>query len=319
MPFRVILFLLISLVFFYIESEGTIYREDVERNLVPNLPGLEIRFLKKEEAACSPLQGNYPTFNEAITACQSENNCNGVTNLYCDDHMQAQNYHLCLAGSEFEFSTISHLPSGCIWEKKIVPVITTVQPPLPPDVPQTAGGAPCMALEFTSYGGAASLPNKLLGTYVLQDAKGWVNDRVVYYSSQTGQYLFWMNTFSAKIKGEHGFWLLGPRSGENQGLLLNYDCDDVKYPANGGCPKFWKYWSQGRQGRISGSFKEDTSITISCKDPGFIPTEIPLGDSCGSCYCPPTYTLGNCAKGLICQHNALLQDAPGICVKPDNV
>ena len=51
-------------------------------------------------------------------------------------------------------------------------------------------------------------------------------------------------------------------------------------------------------------------------DPGFIPSQIPLGEPCGSCYCPPTYNAGNCAKGLVCQHDPMLADAPGACVKP---
>ena len=65
-----------------------------------------------------------------------------------------------------------------------------------------------MAFEFTSNGGAANLKNQILGTYVLQEAKIWVNNRVVYYSRQTGNYLYWMNSFSSTIKGEHGFWMV---------------------------------------------------------------------------------------------------------------
>ena len=57
--------------------------------------------------------------------------------------------------------------------------------------------------------------------------------------------------------------------------------------------------------------------SLSFLDPGFIPSEIPLGEPCGSCYCPPTYTAGNCAKGLTCKHDPRIADAPGECV--DNV
>ena len=42
----------------------------------------------------------------------------------------------------------------------------------------------------------------------MQDAKTWINNRVVYYSSETGNYLYWMNKPSNKVKGEHGFWMV---------------------------------------------------------------------------------------------------------------
>ena len=42
----------------------------------------------------------------------------------------------------------------------------------------------------------------------MQDAKTWINNRVVYYSSGTGNYLYWMNKPSKKVKGEHGFWMV---------------------------------------------------------------------------------------------------------------
>ena len=68
--------------------------------------------------------------------------------------------------------------------------------------------APCLSLELTATEGAANLRNKVLGTYLLQDAKTWINNRVVYYSSGTGNYLYWMNKPSKKVKGEHGFWMV---------------------------------------------------------------------------------------------------------------
>ena len=68
--------------------------------------------------------------------------------------------------------------------------------------------APCLSFELTATGGAANLRNKVLGTYLLQDAKTWINNRVVYYSSETGNYLYWMNKPSNKVKGEHGFWMV---------------------------------------------------------------------------------------------------------------
>ena len=49
-------------------------------------------------------------------------------------------------------------------------------------------------------------------------------------------------------------------------------------------------------------------------DSGFIPSAIPLGEPCGSCFCPPTYTAGTCAKGLSCKHDPRIADAPGRCV-----
>ena len=42
----------------------------------------------------------------------------------------------------------------------------------------------------------------------MQDAKTWINNRVVYYSSETGNYLYWMNKPSNNVKGEHGFWMV---------------------------------------------------------------------------------------------------------------
>ena len=106
-----------------------------------------------------------------------------------------------------------------------------------------------------------------------------------------------MNKPSNKVKGEHGFWMVrildkywaltrnndfkigtnlnsmlllryfytqvGPSLGLNYGLLLNYDCDHAKYPANGDCQKFWKYWNPGLFG---GRFQEDKTITFTCKN-----------------------------------------------------
>merc|ERR1719500_1443911 len=37
------------------------------------------------------------------------------------------------------------------------------------------------------------------------------------------------------------------------------------------------------------------------------------GEDCGSCYCPPDYTAGECAPGLKCVHNDNIPDAPGVC------
>merc|ERR1719309_956507 len=50
------------------------------------------------------------------------------------------------------------------------------------------------------------------------------------------------------------------------------------------------------------------------------PPEEPLkkeGEDCGSCYCPPTYTAGECEPGLECVSDPLIPDAPGICQLPD--
>ena len=40
------------------------------------------------------------------------------------------------------------------------------------------------------------------------------------------------------------------------------------------------------------------------------------GESCGSCYCPPTWTAGDCAPGLECKYNRMNLDAPGKCILP---
>jgi len=37
------------------------------------------------------------------------------------------------------------------------------------------------------------------------------------------------------------------------------------------------------------------------------------GETCGSCFCPPTYTAGDCEDGLTCVHNPMIPDAPGRC------
>ena len=39
------------------------------------------------------------------------------------------------------------------------------------------------------------------------------------------------------------------------------------------------------------------------------------GENCGHCYCPPTYTAGNCAPGLVCKHNSKIPDAAGVCIR----
>ena len=41
-----------------------------------------------------------------------------------------------------------------------------------------------------------------------------------------------------------------------------------------------------------------------------------LGEPCGSCMCPPTFTAGECEKGLECVHNPMIADAPGKCIRP---
>jgi hypothetical protein len=41
-----------------------------------------------------------------------------------------------------------------------------------------------------------------------------------------------------------------------------------------------------------------------------------LGESCGSCFCPPTFTAGECEQGLDCVSDPLLPDAGGKCDWP---
>ena len=43
------------------------------------------------------------------------------------------------------------------------------------------------------------------------------------------------------------------------------------------------------------------------------------GESCGSCFCPPTYTAGNCAPGLQCQKDPRISDAAGKCVRSGEI
>ena len=45
-----------------------------------------------------------------------------------------------------------------------------------------------------------------------------------------------------------------------------------------------------------------------------IPTNLKLGDPCGTCRCPPHYNLGDCEPGLECKHETEYLDAPGKCV-----
>jgi len=40
------------------------------------------------------------------------------------------------------------------------------------------------------------------------------------------------------------------------------------------------------------------------------------GESCGSCFCPPTYTAGSCAPGLECKRDPRIPDSPGKCARP---
>ena len=40
-----------------------------------------------------------------------------------------------------------------------------------------------------------------------------------------------------------------------------------------------------------------------------------LGHPCGSCNCPPLYTKGNCARGLICSYSRSNQDSAGTCIE----
>merc|ERR1711892_425632 len=50
------------------------------------------------------------------------------------------------------------------------------------------------------------------------------------------------------------------------------------------------------------------------------PTEAPAGqqegESCGSCFCPPAFTAGECEEGLTCVRDPMIPDLPGKCTKP---
>ena len=61
-----------------------------------------------------------------------------------------------------------------------------------------------------------------------------------------------------------------------------------------------------------------TSSEITTLGPPVIPRNLTLGEPCGSCLCPPNYTLGDCEQGLRCEHDTLTADAPGLCVKLGN-
>eukprot|EP00091_Calanus_sinicus_P011012 TRINITY_DN2512_c0_g1_i2.p1 TRINITY_DN2512_c0_g1~~TRINITY_DN2512_c0_g1_i2.p1 ORF type:complete len:234 (-),score=53.52 TRINITY_DN2512_c0_g1_i2:61-705(-) len=39
------------------------------------------------------------------------------------------------------------------------------------------------------------------------------------------------------------------------------------------------------------------------------------GESCGSCFCPPSFTAGECEAGLTCIKDAMIPDLPGTCQK----
>lgn len=67
-----------------------------------------------------------------------------------------------------------------------------------------------------------------------------------------------------------------------------------------------KYW------QVKGTFgwSKDKKMKLQCHV-----NNRQLGESCGSCMCPPTFTMGDCAPGLECQHNPMLQDAAGKCVR----
>ena len=40
-----------------------------------------------------------------------------------------------------------------------------------------------------------------------------------------------------------------------------------------------------------------------------------LGQPCGSCFCPPLYTKGYCAPGLICSYSRSNQDSAGTSIE----
>merc|ERR1712106_85152 len=39
------------------------------------------------------------------------------------------------------------------------------------------------------------------------------------------------------------------------------------------------------------------------------------GESCGSCFCPPAFTAGECEEGLTCVRDPMIPDLPGTCTK----
>lgn len=39
------------------------------------------------------------------------------------------------------------------------------------------------------------------------------------------------------------------------------------------------------------------------------------GDACGPCFCPPSFTMGECDEGLSCVKDEMIPDAPGRCKK----
>ena len=51
------------------------------------------------------------------------------------------------------------------------------------------------------------------------------------------------------------------------------------------------------------------------KNPNGMITLQQLGQPCGHCMCPPTYTAGQCERHLVCVHHPYIADAPGTCME----
>ena len=81
-----------------------------------------------------------------------------------------------------------------------------------------------MNLVFDYYGGSATVAKPITGTFTLAESKRWINNRVVYWNKQTNHYLYWVDKYSTRINGEHGFWMVSIRD-RIEGVALSNEND----------------------------------------------------------------------------------------------
>merc|ERR1712212_935737 len=105
--------------------------------------------------------------------------------------------------------------------------------------------------------------------------------------------------------------------------------DKLTVPANGKPKAYCGKYSKKKQVKVSSAGNMSVVFTsdkkkhstgavckVKCTEAAGSTTGQQEGESCGPCFCPPDYTLGECGEGLTCvKEYPLIADLPGVCRK----
>ena len=107
----------------------------------------------------------------------------------------------------------------------------------------------CKMVEFLMRDGFAE------DFLILQDTL--YNDRVFYYSSKSGFYLYSLKGFTGSFV--EGSWAIGTSLGNYFPSFINLNCKAVKDPGNGSCRYGWR-------SIVINSYKSNPTASVSCKE-----------------------------------------------------